>query len=289
MEKARYWHPEEEGAKCDLCPHACRLREGQRGLCRSRVFRDGALWSSVYGHPCALAIDPVEKKPLNHFLPGTCCLSLACRGCNLRCLGCQNWEISQSDAPEPETWSPENVVRACLKGGWPSIAYTYTEPLTWWEYTYDIASLAHARGLKNILVSAGYINAEPLRELAPFLDAANIDLKSLSDETYRRICGATLAPVQRTLEILRDAPVELEITNLVIPGINDSEEQLTELCKWLADNGFRDCPLHFSRFFPQYRMREVPATPVATLRRARAIARAAGIRHIHPGNVPGEA
>lgn len=287
MEKARYWHPVADGVACDLCPHRCRLREGQRGLCRSRVCRDGVLWSEVYGHPCTLAVDPVEKKPLNHFLPGTDCLSLACRGCNLRCLGCQNWEISQSDPIKTEHWSPEDIVQACLRGGWPSIAYTYTEPLTWWEYTYDIASLAREQGLQNILVSAGYVNSEPMRALAPLIDAANIDLKSLSDETYRRICGATLAPVLETLAILRDAGTELEITHLVIPGINDSEEQLTELCEWLAGNGFRDCPLHFSRFFPQYRMRDVPATPVKTLHLAREIARAAGIRHIHLGNVPG--
>ena len=209
MEKARYWHPIADGVACDLCPHRCRLREGQRGLCRSRVCRDGVLWSEVYGHPCTLAVDPVEKKPLNHFLPGTDCLSLACPGCNLRCLGCQNWECSQSDPIKTEHWSPEDIVQACLRGGWPSIAYTYTEPLTWWEYTYDIASLAREQGLKNILVSAGYINSEPMRACPD--RCRQHDLKSLSDETYRRICGLPCAG-SGDADDPQDAGTELEIT-----------------------------------------------------------------------------
>lgn len=287
MKQAEYWHKIDGGAECELCPHRCRLADGQQGICRSRICKDGALWSLVYAHPCALAVDPVEKKPLNHFMPGTKCLSIACGGCNLRCRFCQNREISQNVETGTERWSAENVVNVCLKGGWPSIAYTYTEPLTWWEYTHDIAEIARRRGLKNILVTAGYLNPEPLRALAPLIDAANVDLKFIDDEAYRKICGAAVEPVQETLRILRDVGTELEITNLVIPGYNDSEEQLTALCKWLADNGFRDTPLHFSRFFPAWKMQDVPMTPVATLKLARKVALSAGIKHIHLGNVPG--
>lgn len=287
---AEYWKPSEGGVECMLCPHNCHIAEGRSGICRSRTCRDGQLWSEVYAHPCAVAVDPVEKKPLYHFHPGTYCLSIACTGCNFRCLNCQNWEISQAPPEEAgqADLSPEAVVSAAIARHLPSIAYTYTEPLTWWEYVHDIAVLAHEASLANILVSAGYVNPEPLKDLAPLIDAANIDLKSMSEETYRKISGGHIAPVLKTLEILRDAGTELEITNLVIPGINDSEAQLESLCSWLSDNGFALCPLHFSRFFPRYKMNDRPATPVPTLKMARDIARAAGIRYVHLGNVPGE-
>ena len=174
MKEARFYTPADEGVKCLLCPHHCRIREGGRGLCRSRECRDGKLYALSYGRPCALAIDPVEKKPLNHFMPGTRCLSLSCTGCNLSCLWCQNSDISQAGPEEAESdeWSPEEIVDAALRCGLPSIAFTYTEPFTWWEYMYDIAAFAHDRGLKNILVSAGYVEREPLEELLPYLDAA---------------------------------------------------------------------------------------------------------------------
>ena len=200
MTEARFYTAAEEGVQCLLCPHHCRIKEGGRGICRSRECRGGKLYALSYGMPCALAIDPVEKKPLNNFLPGSKCLSLSCTGCNLSCRWCQNSDISQVGPEESERYqvSPEEMVNMCLKHGLPSIAYTYTEPFTWWEYMYDIAVLARGKGLKNILVSAGYVEKEPLGELLPFLDAANIDIKALDDDFYRRYCGARLAPSWKT-------------------------------------------------------------------------------------------
>ena len=197
MTEAKYYTATRDDVQCLLCPHHCRIREGGRGICRSRECRGGRLYALSYGKPCALAVDPVEKKPLNRFMPGTYCLSLSCTGCNHSCLWCQNSDISQV-APEDvdsTSLSPEAVVEMCLRRSLPSIAYTYTEPFTWWEYMYDIAVLAHNKGLKNILVSAGYVEKEPLREILPYLDAANIDIKAMDDDIYRKYCGASLAPV----------------------------------------------------------------------------------------------
>lgn len=286
MIEARWWHESDGYAICGLCPHGCRIAEGKAGICGSRVNRKGKLYSAVYGYPCALAIDPVEKKPLYHFLPGTTCLSFSCVGCNLRCKGCQNWSISQA-APgsEKEYWAPEELVDLAIKKGCPSIAYTYTEPLTWYEYCFDTARLAHEKGLYNILVSAAYINPEPLREIAPLIDAANIDLKYFSDEFYRKVSGAGLKPVLDALLLLRDAGVHLEITNLLIPGINDEEAMIRAMCKWLSSNGLSNAPLHFSRFFPNHKLDTTPPTPLKTLHLARSIAREQGLTTIHLGNV----
>jgi pyruvate formate lyase activating enzyme len=286
MIEARWWHESDGYAICRLCPHGCRIAEGKAGICGSRVNRKGKLYSAVYGYPCALAIDPVEKKPLYHFLPGTTCFSFSCVGCNLRCKGCQNWSISQA-APggEKEYWAPEELVDLAIKKGCPSIAYTYTEPLTWYEYCFDTACLAHEKGLYNILVSAAYINPEPLREIAPLIDAANIDLKYFSDELYRKVSGAGLKPVLDALLLLRDAGVHLEITNLLIPGINDDEAMIRAMCKWLSSNGLSNVPLHFSRFFPNHKLDSTPPTPLKTLHLARSIAREQGLTIIHLGNV----
>jgi len=286
MIEARWWHESQGYAICGLCPHGCRIADGKAGICGSRVNRKGTLYSAVYGYPCALAIDPVEKKPLYHFLPGTTCLSFSCVGCNLRCKGCQNWSISQA-APgsEKEYWAPEELVDLAIKKGCPSIAYTYTEPLTWYEYCFDTARLAHEKGLYNILVSAAYINPEPLREIAPLIDAANIDLKYFSDELYRKVSGAGLKPVLDSLLLLRDAGVHLEITNLLIPGINDDEAMIRAMCKWLSSNGLSNVPLHFSRFFPNHKLDSTPPTPLKTLHLARSIAREQGLTTIHLGNV----
>lgn len=286
MIEARWWHESDGYAICGLCPHGCRIAEGKAGICGSRVNRKGKLYSAVYGYPCALAIDPVEKKPLYHFLPGTTCFSFSCVGCNLRCKGCQNWSISQA-APgsEKEYWAPEELVDLAIKKGCPSIAYTYTEPLTWYEYCFDTARLAHEKGLYNILVSAAYINPEPLREIASLIDAANIDLKYFSDELYRRVSGAGLKPVLDALLLLRDAGVHLEITNLLIPGINDDEAMIRAMCKWLSSNGLSDVPLHFSRFFPNHKLDTTPPTPLKTLHLAQSIAREQGLTTIHLGNV----
>ena len=287
MQEARYYSASEGGVTCRLCPHHCRIKEGGRGLCRSRECRDGKLYALSYGRPCALANDPVEKKPLNRFMPGTRCLSLSCTGCNLSCRWCQNSDISQVAPEETEytSLSPEEMVSLCLRHGLPSIAYTYTEPFTWWEYMYDIAVLAHENGLKNILVSAGYVEKEPLRELLPYLDAANIDIKAMDDAFYRKFCGATLAPVLENILAMVAAGVHVEITNLLVTGLNDAEDQVGRLCGWMAENGLQDVPLHFSRFFPRYKMRDPEPTPKNTLLKARDIARAAGIHNVYLGNI----
>ena len=287
MKEARFYTATEDGVQCLLCPHHCRIKEGGRGICRSRECRGGKLYALSYGSPCSLAIDPVEKKPLYHFLPGTHCLSLSCTGCNLSCQWCQNSDISQVRPEETESaeWSPVELVDTCLRRGLPSIAYTYTEPFTWWEYMYDIAALAHERGLKNILVSAGYAEKEPLQELLPCPDAANIDIKAIDDAIYRKYCGASLAPVLENILTMHQSGVHIEITNLLVTGVNDSEELITALCRWMAGNGLQDVPLHFSRFFPRYKFTESPSTPKATLLMARDLALSMGISQVHLGNI----
>ncbi|MBO4742058.1 MAG: AmmeMemoRadiSam system radical SAM enzyme [Bacteroidales bacterium] len=287
MKEARFYVPADGGVQCLLCPHRCRIKEGGRGICRSRECLDGKLYALSYGLPCAVAIDPVEKKPLNRFMPGTYCLSLSCTGCNLSCRWCQNSDISQvaPEAADRYELSPQDAVDICLKRGLPSIAYTYTEPFTWWEYMYDMAVQAHAAGLKNILVSAGYVEEGPLRELLPYLDAANIDIKAMDDAFYRKYCGASLAPVLSNILAMHAAGVHVEITNLLVTGLNDSEEQVSKLCRWMVDNGLQDVPLHFSRFFPRHRMTELSATPRATLVRARDLANSLGIKTVYLGNI----
>ena len=273
--------------ECLLCPHHCHIANGKTGICRSRRNHDGVLVSEVYAKPCSLAIDPIEKKPLYHFHPGTKCLSLACTGCNFRCLNCQNHEISQVAPSDVGHYnlSPEDVVRLCLEHHCPGIAYTYTEPLTYIEYVTDIARLAHENGLWNILVTAGYVCREPLADLLPYLDAANIDLKSFSDDIYQRISGGHLPVVLDTILAMRDAGVWIELTNLIIPGINDDMDMIRQMCQWIVANGLASAPLHFSRFFPRYKMQDLPPTPVATLKAAQCIAQEAGIQYVYLGNV----
>ena len=287
MKEARFYTATGDGVQCLLCPHHCRIREGGRGICRSRECRDGRLYALSYGKPCALAVDPVEKKPLNQFMPGTFCLSLSCTGCNLSCRWCQNSDISQvaPEAADHYLISPQKVVELCLKRNLPSIAYTYTEPFTWWEYMYDIAVLAHEKGLKNILVSAGFVEKEPLRELLPYLDATNIDIKAFDDAFYRKYCGASLSPVLENILTMKEAGVHIEITNLLIPGLNDSEEQVGRICDWMTENGLRNVPLHLSRYFPRYRMQKPGPTPKKTLEAARNVALSKGIQSIYLGNI----
>jgi pyruvate formate lyase activating enzyme len=287
MTEARFYTAVDGGVRCGLCPHHCRIREGGRGLCRSRECRDGKLWALSYGMPCALAVDPVEKKPLNQFLPGTYCFSLSCTGCNLSCRWCQNSDISQVAPEEADhtVLSPEEAVDLCLRRGLPSIAYTYTEPFTWWEYMYDMAVLAHGKGLKNILVSAGYVEKEPLQEILPYIDAANIDIKAMDDDFYRQYCGTTLAPVLENILAMHTAGVHVEITNLLVTGLNDSEEQVGRLCRWMVENGLQDVPLHLSRFFPRYKLRSPAPTPKQTLLTARDLALSLGIETVYLGNI----
>ena len=275
--------------ECRLCPHHCRIPHGKTGRCRSRRNQDGVLMSEVYGRPCALAVDPIEKKPLYHFHPGTTCLSIACTGCNFRCLNCQNYDISQAASVDSvfseDTLSTEQVVSLCMKHRCPGIAYTYTEPLTYIEYVKDCARLAHENGLWNILVTAVYVCQEPLADLLPWLDAANIDLKSFSDDIYQRVSGGHLQPVLDTILAMRDAGVWIEITNLVIPTVNDDMDMIRRMCRWLVANGLAKTPLHFSRFFPRYKMLNLPPTPVQTLRAARQIALDEGLQYVYLGNV----
>ena len=286
--EAEYYDRMADGTvTCRLCPHECRIREGGHGRCRSRANRGGRLWTDAYGRVCALHVDPLEKKPRLLFHPGEECLSLAATGCNLSCLNCQNWSISQA-APDDADYrllSPDGVVQLARNTSCRLVAYTYTEPLTYLEYTRDCARACREAGMRNILVTAGYVNEQPLRDLLPYLDAANVDLKSFSDEIYRSVSGARLSPVLRTLEMMREAGVWVEITNLLIPSVNDDMEMIRRMCLWLAGHGFADNPLHFSRFFPRYRMRDLPPTPVDTLVQARQTALDCGIRYVYLGNV----
>ena len=286
--ECRYYKKSDDGRiECQLCPHHCRMADGKTGLCRSRKNKGGVLVSEVYGKPCSLAIDPIEKKPLYHFHPGTTCLSMACTGCNFRCLNCQNYEISQVQPSEVEHYdlSPEAVVELCLEHHCPGIAYTYTEPLTYLEYITDTARLAHKAGLWNILVTAGYVCQEPLNDLLPHLDAANIDLKSFSDDIYMKVSGGHLQPVLDTILAMHGAGVWIELTNLIIPGVNDDRQMIRKMCRWIAANGLSDNPLHFSRFFPKYKMRNIPPTPLQTLKEAEQIALEEGIKYVYLGNV----
>ncbi len=287
-QECRYYQRQDDGrVECQLCPHHCRIADGKTGICQSRRNHHGILVSEVYSRPCALAVDPVEKKPLYHFHPGTKCLSVACTGCNFRCLNCQNYDISQvapSEVPHYNL-SPDDLVSLCQEHRCPSIAYTYTEPLTYIEYVADTACKAHEAGLYNILVTAGYVCAEPLADLLPYLDAANVDLKSFSDEIYQRVSGGHLSTVLDTILAMRDAGVWIEITNLVMPQVNDDLQMIRSMCRWLVANSLADAPLHFSRFFPRFKMQDIPPTPLSTLRSARQVAQEEGITHVYLGNV----
>lgn len=288
MKECRYYRRlDHDVAECLLCPHHCRIANGKTGVCRSRRNYDGTLVSEVYAQPCSLAIDPIEKKPLYHFHPGTQCLSIACTGCNFRCLNCQNHEISQVAPNEVGHYnlSPQEVVSLCLEHHCPGIAYTYTEPLTYIEYVADTARLAHDKGLWNILVTAGYVCQEPLADLLPFIDAANIDLKSFSDDIYQRVSGGHLSVVLDAILAMHDAGVWIELTNLLIPGVNDDMEMIRRMCQWIVKNGLANSPLHFSRFFPQFKMRDIPPTPLSTLKKAQLIAQKEGVQHVYLGNV----
>jgi pyruvate formate lyase activating enzyme len=255
-----------------------------------RINLDGVLRSVVYGYPCSIHIDPIEKKPLFHFLPGTGILSIATVGCNLHCTNCQNWEMSQAN-PEDEglppayVCPPEKLVELTRRNNCLSVAYTYTDPIVYYEYTYDSAKLARQAGIRNVLVTAGYINAEPWNKLLQYVDAANIDLKSMSDDFYRRICSATLKPVQNALVLAKASGVLVEVTNLVIPTLNDGPEQIRDLARWVKANLGAETPLHFSGFYPRYKMQKLPPTSLKTLETARRIAISEGLDYVYIGNV----
>ena len=286
---AMYQAETPRGVKCLICPNECTLKEGEWSDCHNRVNIGGKLYTMAYGNPCAIHVDPVEKKPLNHFLPGSRTFSIATAGCNLACLNCQNWTISQKSPKETRNFDmmPDKVVAAAKEYQCRSIAYTYSEPVTFYEYTLDTSKLARQEGIRNILVSAGYINEKPLRELARYIDAANIDLKSFSDAIYMKLNAGKLEPVLRTLKVLAEEGVWLEITNLIVPEWTDDLDMIKRMCDWLYDNDLYDYPLHFSRFHPAYKLTQLPPTPVSTLEKAREIAKKAGIRFVYIGNVPG--
>jgi len=274
--------------QCELCPKMCLIKPGQSGECRVRINLDGVLRSVVYGFPCSVSpYDRVEKKPLFHFLPGTGILSIATVGCNLHCLNCQNWNISQTN-PEESTAAflpPERLVQLAKRNRFLSIAYTYSDPIIFYEYTYDTAKLARKEGIRNVLVTAGYINPQPWKKLLEYIDAANIDLKFISDDLYRRICSGTLKPVQNALILAKASGVLVEVTNLVIPTLNDKPEQIRELARWIKANLGRETPLHFSGFYPRYKMKHLPPTSLQTLETAREIAISEGLDHVYIGNV----
>jgi pyruvate formate lyase activating enzyme len=285
----RYWHRLEDGRiQCDTCPRACKLREGQRGVCFVRGRIEDQVVLTTYGRSSGFCIDPIEKKPLNHYLPGTSVLSFGTAGCNLACRFCQNWDISKSKETDRLTdrASPEDLARAALDVGASSVAFTYNDPTIFLEYAVDIADACHDVGIRAVAVSAGYIGDEARRELYAHMDAANIDLKAFTQEFYRHVAMGDLQPVLDTLCYLRhETDVWLEITTLLIPGHNDSDAEIDAECRWIAAELGTDVPLHFTAFHPDYKMLDVPPTPPATLTRARDIARANGLRYVYTGNV----
>jgi pyruvate formate lyase activating enzyme len=284
-----YWHLLPDGRiQCDVCPRACKLREGQRGLCFVRGRVDDQVVLASYGRSSGFCVDPVEKKPLNHFLPGSSVLSFGTAGCNLACRFCQNWDISKSREIDTlsSAASPELLAAAAQRLGCRSVAFTYNDPVIFMEYAMDVADACRERGIKAIAVSAGFMNAAPRAEFYQHMDAANIDLKAFTEHFYEKITFAKLGAVKETLAYLRhETDVWFEITTLLIPGHNDSDAEIAAECDWLVEALGVDVPLHFSAFHPDFKMRDVPRTPPATLRRARRIAREAGLRYVYTGNV----
>jgi pyruvate formate lyase activating enzyme len=316
LHEARFYEREPDGrVLCTLCPHDCRIAEGGRGACGVRYVHSGKLYTLVYEKVVAREVDPVEKKPLFHFYPGSVAYSISTVGCNLRCSFCQNWQISQwakerlpkhlESATDPdgepicpqlaqlertiagEPVTPQGVVHAARMTGCASIAYTYTEPTIFYELAYDTAVLARERGIKNIFVTNGFISEAPLRELATVLDAANVDLKFFKDESYRRISRARLQPILDAIRLYHSLGVWVEVTTLVIPGLNDSDAELTQIAEFLCSVS-PAIPWHVTQFYGAYKMWDRPPTPIATLRRAREIGLKSGLRYVYEGNVPGE-
>jgi len=275
--------------QCQLCPRRCIIPNGRRGFCGIRENRDGTLYTLSYAKAVAIHIDPIEKKPLFHFLPSSTAFSLATAGCNLKCKFCQNWEISQAKPEEVEYnyIEPIELVKKVKASGCPTIAYTYTEPTIFYEYMLATAKLAKSAGIKNIMHSNGYINEEPLKALAKYLDAANIDLKGFSDDYYSKMTEGTLEPVLKSLKILKEEGVHLELTNLVLSGYNDDPDSIIKMCLWIKENLGPDTPLHFSRFFPMYKLMHLNPTPAETLEKARQIALDCGLKYVYIGNLAG--
>ncbi len=275
--------------KCLLCPKSCVIPNGKRGACGVRMNINGELKSLVYGRPVAVHVDPIEKKPFYHFLPGSEAFSLATAGCPLRCKFCQNWEISQARPEDLQSdfTPPEKIIESASARGSKVIAFTYNEPTVFMEYLVDIAALAKKRNMRSVLVSSGYMNAEPLKEMCRLLDAIKIDLKGYSEDFYRDVCGGELGPVLHSIRLAAKSGIHLEIVNLVVPTLNDSEKMLKGLADWIMGEIGPDVPVHFTRFHPDYKLLNLPPTPIATLERARDIAMSRGLQYAYVGNVPG--
>ncbi len=285
----RFWHALDDGrVRCDVCPRACKLHEGQRGLCFVRERQQGEIVLTTYGRSSGYCIDPIEKKPLNHFLPGTSVLSFGTAGCNLACRFCQNWDISTArttDALGDEAM-PETIARAARELGCASVAFTYNDPTVFLEYAADVADACHGVDVRTVAVTNGYVCAEPRRELFSRIDAANVDLKAFTDDFYRRVTASRLQPVLDTLEVLvHELGVWVELTTLLIPGHNDGDDELDRMTRWVVEHLGPDVPMHFTAFHPDFKMRDVPPTPPSTLTRARRIALGNGIHHAYTGNV----
>lgn len=288
----RYWHRLDDGrVQCDLCPRFCKLHEGQRGLCFVRANEGGAIVLTTYGRSSGYCIDPIEKKPLNHFLPGTPVLSFGTAGCNLACKYCQNWDISKSrewdtlaDQAEPET-----IARAAKTLGCRSVAYTYNDPVIFHEYAIDVARACRAQGIKSVAVTAGYVCPEPRAEFYQYMDAANVDLKAFTERFYHKITGSHLQPILETLEYIKhETSTWLELTTLLVPGENDSTQEIEEMTQWVVDKLGPDVPMHFTAFHPDWKMLDYPPTPAPTLSRSREIAMKNGVRYAYTGNIHDE-
>ena len=291
MKEARFYEKlDDERVRCNLCNHQCLIHPSKRGICKVRMNREGVLYSLVYGHPISANVDPIEKKPLFHFMPGTSTFSIATVGCNFTCGHCQNYSISQpaeEDIGNGREVSAEKIVALTRNYHCQSISYTYTEPTIFFEYAYDTAEIATSEGLKNIFVTNGYMTREALLAIKPYLHAANTDLKSFNDQTYLKICGAKLNPVLENIKLMKEMGIWVEVTTLVIPTINDSPEELTKIADFIVSVG-KEIPWHISRFYPHYQMTSLPHTPVATLHKAREIGLSRGLRYVYSGNVPGD-
>ncbi|MBU4344392.1 MAG: AmmeMemoRadiSam system radical SAM enzyme [Desulfobacteraceae bacterium] len=293
MEAYLYEPLKEKKVKCNLCSHRCIIKDGKRGICGVRENRDGILESLVYGRLIARHIDPIEKKPLFHFLPGSISYSIATVGCNFKCRFCQNADIAQMPSDHNgkiigDLCSPEDVVDAAEKGKCKSIAYTYTEPTVFFEFAFDTAKLAHERGIRNVFITNGYVSSEALHMINPYLDAANVDLKAFTKSFYKEICGAKLEPVKETLKLMKRLGIFVEVTTLLIPGLNDGAEELKELALFIAGSLGPETPWHISRFYPTYRLTDRPATPVESIANAREIGIKSGLRYVYTGNLPGD-
>jgi pyruvate formate lyase activating enzyme len=288
---AKFWvRKDNSTVQCQLCAHHCTIPDGRRGVCGVRENRGGELHTLIYGLYSSVAVDPIEKKPLYHFYPGSNILSYGTVGCNFRCLHCQNYTISQAKPEDAylESTTPQDVLLLAKRYGLNSVAWTYNEPTIWYEFTYDTSKLLHEHGINTVYVTNGYIASEPLKELAPYLDAMNIDVKGFTEKFYREVVHAKLEPVLKTCELAYTLGIHIELTYLIIPGYNDSVEEIKNFVHWVNEKLSQSVPVHFTRFHPDYKLRDVPPTPLSTLRSAHEIATAGGLYNVYIGNVWGE-